>query len=342
MARGRRDDSFVTPSAPERRRSAPARRQEEKAERLPAKEQTGDGNDGSEDEIDFSRAIGELTPLRKTNRAEISLPRPAPLPRPRERNGDDAVPPAAFPSPPSDPLAAAYAGVTPIATGDRREPDPPRRRARPPATALAPDRPETSLPAAPETGDHHATLFRAVVGAVLPLTTSRRLNVAPPPPPPVPRQHQIDEQAALAESLCRKPSVEDYLDSGEEDAFLRPGIQRRVLTDLRRGRWTPQDKIDLHGLTRDEARTALSLFLTATLAQGKRCIRVIHGKGLGSPGGIPILKKLSRSWLAQREEILAFCQANPHDGGAGALLVLLRAPSIPGDRGQKATGASRR
>ena len=84
-------------------------------------------------------------------------------------------------------------------------------------------------------------------------------------------------------------------------------------------------QIDLHGLTRDEARAALAAFLHDALAQGKRCIRVIHGKGHGSPGKVSILKQLSRGWLAQREEILAFCQAGPHDGGGGALLVLLRA-----------------
>jgi DNA-nicking Smr family endonuclease len=112
---------------------------------------------------------------------------------------------------------------------------------------------------------------------------------------------------------------------GDEAAFLRTGLPRRVLTDLRRGRWVLQGQIDLHGLTRDEARAALAVFLHDALAQGKRCIRVIHGKGHGSPGKVSILKQLSRGWLAQREEILAFCQAGPHDGGGGALLVLLRA-----------------
>jgi len=79
-------------------------------------------------------------------------------------------------------------------------------------------------------------------------------------------------------------------------------------------------------MDRDEARLSLAQFLAARLARGERCVRVIHGKGLGSPGRIGVLKQLSRNWLAQREEILAFCQAKPHDGGEGALLVLLRAP----------------
>ena len=78
-------------------------------------------------------------------------------------------------------------------------------------------------------------------------------------------------------------------------------------------------------LTRDEARASLAQFIAVALQQGRRCLRVIHGKGHGSPGRLPVLKHLSRGWLAQREDILAFCQARPHDGGDGALLVLLQA-----------------
>ena len=99
------------------------------------------------------------------------------------------------------------------------------------------------------------------------------------------------------------------------------------LRDLRRGRWVVQGELDLHGLTRDEARSSLAHFIALSLQQGRRCLRVIHGKGHGSPGRLPVLKHLSRGWLAQREDILAFCQARPHDGGEGALLVLLQAAS---------------
>ena len=101
---------------------------------------------------------------------------------------------------------------------------------------------------------------------------------------------------------------------------------------LRTGRLDPDRILDLHGHTRDEARAALVRYLSVSLQQGFRCIRVIHGKGLGSPGRFSILKELSRGWLAQREEILAFCQAGPNDGGSGALLVLLRAQQRPRDQ----------
>lgn len=176
----------------------------------------------------------------------------------------------------------------------------------------------------PEIDDR--TLFRRAIGDVTPIGSGDRAEVKTPPPPPEPLQHRMDDAATLEESLAFPFSFEDRLDSGEEAAFLRPGLHRRLLVDLRRSRWAPQDKIDLHGLNREEAHKALSSFIATALAQGKRCIRVIHGKGLGSPGGVSILRQLSSGWLAQREEILAFCQANPHEGGAGALLVLLRAP----------------
>ena len=84
----------------------------------------------------------------------------------------------------------------------------------------------------------------------------------------------------------------------------------------------------LHGMTRDEARLALAEFLCRCLREGRRCVRLIHGKGLGSPGGVGVLKQLSRGWLAQREEILAFCQALPHQGGSGALVILLRVGGV--------------
>jgi DNA-nicking Smr family endonuclease len=109
-------------------------------------------------------------------------------------------------------------------------------------------------------------------------------------------------------------------------------LQRRTLADLRRGRWAIQSELDLHGYDREEARAALGRFLTLALGRGHRCVRVIHGKGLSSPGGVSVLKILSRQWLAQREEVLAFCPARPCDGGEGALLALLRSGSACGGR----------
>ena len=184
-----------------------------------------------------------------------------------------------------------------------------------------------AIPKATESDDSDLALFRRAMVHILPLRHTERADVSLPPPPPVPRQRHLDEAAVLSDSVTTTPDFEDLLDNGEESAFLRPGLPRRVLIDLRRGRWVTQGKLDLHGLTRDEAHQAMTQFLNQALAQGKRCLRIIHGKGLGSPGGVPVLKYLSRQWLTRHEEILAFCQPNAHEGGAGALLVLLRSPA---------------
>ncbi len=97
------------------------------------------------------------------------------------------------------------------------------------------------------------------------------------------------------------------------------------VTRLRRGNWVVQDQIDLHGLRVDEAREALASFLGRAQRREQRCLRVIHGKGLGSVMKEPVLKNKVLKWLVQRDEVLAFCQAPPNDGGAGALLVLIKA-----------------
>ena len=286
--------------------------------------------DAALDEADlelFRKAAGTVQPVRGGGRVEIARPRPAPLPRRTEAPDAAAEPPSA-PHTETDPLRLAYQGVMPLRDSGRVELDTPLRHTGRQAgvgTATRIQRPDAIvLPPDADLSDPSA-LFRSVIGDARPVADRNRVELVRAPPQPAPLKREEDERAALDESLAAPLSFEDRLDMGEEAAFLRPGLPRRVLTDLRRGRWVLQGQIDLHGLTRDEARSALAHFLHDALAQGKRCIRVIHGKGHGSPGKVSILKQLSRGWLAQREEILCFCQAGPHDGGGGALLVLLRA-----------------
>jgi DNA-nicking Smr family endonuclease len=171
--------------------------------------------------------------------------------------------------------------------------------------------------------------FRAAMAGVQRLPEANLVQRGTCPPPPHPLQHIADERAALHESLHGRIGLQDRLEGGDEPHYLRPGLAQGVLRDLRRGRWVIQDEIDLHGLNRDEARQLLAAFLAECLHHGQRCLRVIHGKGLSSPQKTSILRQLVRGWLAQREEVLAYCQARPHDGGEGALLVLLRAPKKP-------------
>ncbi|HUY01701.1 MAG TPA: Smr/MutS family protein [Rhodocyclaceae bacterium] len=166
-------------------------------------------------------------------------------------------------------------------------------------------------------------LFREAVADAVPLV-SDRVHHEPPHPLPIPRQRQRDEAAALVETLAPAP-LEVLLEGGDELAYLKPGLPRTLLRDLRRGRWVTQDQLDLHGLNRDEAREMLAQFVMESLAHGHRCLRIIHGKGLRSPGREPVLKELVRNWLANRPEVLAYCQARAADGGAGAVIVLLKA-----------------
>ena len=206
---------------------------------------------------------------------------------------------------------------------DQRTGSPPQAPAHEALSGFETDPPLPLLPASADDLDAAALLALALRGTRT-LAGIDRALLDRPATPPEPRQREQDEQAALHETLHAPVSLEDRLETGEEAAFIRPGLPRRVLTDLRRGRWVRQAELDLHGLNRDEARSALVAFLNNCLLRGHRCVRIIHGKGLGSPGRQSILKQLSRGWLAQRDEILAFCQASPHHGGGGALMVLIR------------------
>jgi DNA-nicking Smr family endonuclease len=170
-----------------------------------------------------------------------------------------------------------------------------------------------------------ADLFRQSIGAVAPLTPPDKIVLQPPRPLPIARQHMADEQAALAESLSDDFSVDTLLDTDAALSFARNGIGPDVLRKLRRGHWVIQSQLDLHGLRTDEAREALADYLRAVTRRGQRCVRIIHGKGLGSINKEPVLKNKVRNWLVQKEEVLAFCQAKAADGGSGALVVLLKA-----------------
>ena len=170
-----------------------------------------------------------------------------------------------------------------------------------------------------------AELFRRAIGDVNPLSPSGKAEPAEPRPLPIPRQRMADEQAALEESLSDEFNVDTLLDTDEGLSYARPGISGDILRKLRRGHWVIQGQLDLHGMRREEAREALAEFLRNAVKQGMRCVRVIHGKGLGSVNKEPVLKSKVRSWLVQKEEVIAFCQARAADGGAGALVELLKA-----------------
>ena len=169
-----------------------------------------------------------------------------------------------------------------------------------------------------------SNLFHAAVGQVQRLAPSPLANLRPAPPLPVPKQQALDDAAALQEAISDEVDVSSLLDTNEHLSFRRPGVGPDVTQKLRRGKWTIQRQLDLHGLRSDEARETLASFIRDSHKQGIRCVRVVHGKGLGSPGKAPVLKDKVHRWLVQKAEVVAFVQAQPAHGGAGALVVLLQ------------------
>jgi DNA-nicking Smr family endonuclease len=144
-------------------------------------------------------------------------------------------------------------------------------------------------------------------------------------PPPIAKQFIRDEKQALKDSLSDDFYPAHELESGEELLYLRAGQSPDVLSKLRRGFWVVQAQIDLHGLVSDEARLYVADFLNNCKKRNIRCVRIVHGKGLGSRNREPVLKHKLRNWLMQKDEVIAYAQAKPGDGGSGAVIVLLKA-----------------
>jgi DNA-nicking Smr family endonuclease len=151
-----------------------------------------------------------------------------------------------------------------------------------------------------------------------------RLHHEPKKPKPIPKQFILDEQQALADSLSDHYIPAHELETGEELLYLRDGHSPDILSKLRRGHWVVQAAIDLHGLISDEARLYVATFLSDCKKRGLRCVRIVHGKGLGSRNKEPVLKHKLRGWLVQRDEVIAYAQARKTDGGSGAVIVLLK------------------
>ena len=169
-----------------------------------------------------------------------------------------------------------------------------------------------------------ANIFRASVGSVAALKTPEKHLHLKPRPEPFPFQHLADEQAALKESLSDEFNADSLLETDENLSYTRQGIGIDVAKKLRKGDWVIQAELDLHGLRRDQARDSLGEFLRKCARNGSRCVRIIHGKGLGSINKEPVLKNKVRNWLIQKDEVLAFSQATAANGGSGALIVLLK------------------
>jgi DNA-nicking Smr family endonuclease len=129
----------------------------------------------------------------------------------------------------------------------------------------------------------------------------------------------------LRESLVVPTDPAD-LDTGEHLSFRRAHVREEVLRRLKRGQFAIEAEIDLHGLGRHAAHEALRQFLNDCIVRGVHCVRVVHGKGLRSGPGGPVLKHVVDHWLRKIENVVAFASTRPVDGGTGAVYVLLGAP----------------
>lgn len=190
-------------------------------------------------------------------------------------------------------------------------------------------RPSKITVSAPVTAEepniNEAELFLEAVKDVRPLPPDQRAELRVKKPKPIPQQFIRDEQQALADSLSDHYIPAHELVTGEELLYLRDGHSPDILSKLRRGHWVIQAAIDLHGLISDEARLYVATFLNDCKKRGIRCVRIVHGKGLGSRNREPVLKHKLRGWLMQRDEVIAYAEARRQDGGSGAVIVLIKA-----------------
>ena len=172
-------------------------------------------------------------------------------------------------------------------------------------------------------GDNDSGLFRRVMGDAAPFEHDKRAPDFKPKPAARARFSRDDEDDVLTESM-QADIDEIETGAGEGLRFQRPVVGRRTMRKLVRGNFSVQNEIDLHGLTVIDAKNALREFIRDAVVRGHTCVRVIHGKGLGSGHRGPILKGKVNNWLRRWDEVLAFVSTRQVHGGTGAVYVLLR------------------
>ena len=163
-----------------------------------------------------------------------------------------------------------------------------------------------------------SALWQQVTGDVEPLAGTGASETLPPDiaKPPSPRKPPVPRPAPPAPSA---PSAPAELNHGSA-----PGLDRSTQQKMRRGKVVIEARVDLHGMTQNEAHHVLNAFLHDCQAAGRRSVLVITGKGAGGEG---VLRVAVPKWLnqgANRRMIRAFSFAAPKDGGEGALYVMLK------------------
>lgn len=177
-----------------------------------------------------------------------------------------------------------------------------------------------TAPLAPE----DIALFREAVGTVEPIQNTR--IIVEEARPKTSRRAAKPERLSdfIDQDLSDGFALEDSIEHGETLSYLRPDSPPPLLRKLRRCQFSVAASLDLHGMTIDEARNSIAQFFQAQRRDVRCCVRIVHGKGNRSIGQVPVLKRMVNHWLPQRDDVIAFCSAPPHDGGTGAIYVLLR------------------
>jgi DNA-nicking Smr family endonuclease len=174
----------------------------------------------------------------------------------------------------------------------------------------------------PLVSDADRELFQEAIGPVRRHQPAEPTQAAPRPAPE-PRQFLLDEARVMGE-IMTMPIDPAEIEVGEELSYLRDGYRPELLKRLKRGSFSVQDDIDLHQMTGDVARAAIVEFLAEAHRRGLHCVKLIHGKGLRSKPGGPVIKRLVDRMLRQRDDVVAFASARAEQGGTGAAVVLLR------------------
>jgi DNA-nicking Smr family endonuclease len=226
----------------------------------------------------------------------------------------------------------------------RRPARPPGKKRRHGAKQTAPPRPESAAPAlppgdtpAPELTIDDAVLFERAMRSVTPIRATGRVILPPRPAASRTLLRQRRQWASGSEPAPPPAVSDDFAPAATADDathFVRAGHGPDLIRDLRRGKWPMQASLDLHGSTLDQARERLDRFLVSCMTHGIRSVQVVHGKGLGSKDGTPVLKQTVRRWLTQIDTVLAYVECEEVHGGAGAVQVLLRAPEKPAQPGR--------
>jgi len=170
--------------------------------------------------------------------------------------------------------------------------------------------------------DEDSALFRKSIGDAKPLKQDSFIADKPKP-----KAHPAKREAdniAVIEAMSNADFDSSLLERGDELIYTSPGVQNNILKKLRRGHYKIEAELDLHGMTVDSAKIALTDFLKQCTARSQRCVRIIHGKGLGSINKQPVIKNKLNQWLQKMDVAQAFCSARPADGGTGAIYLLLK------------------